>query len=110
MRELEAAIGAQLKSSDTVKVKDGLSNVLYWGYYNDGRRDYKVKRFRSKVTEEQLGCGIQIFNDVCGPGLTEIRDWILPIFSNMSFISKLRMFLDPTRYVTLDLKLAEIAT
>ncbi len=108
MRDVELGIAGSLMDDDPVSVRDGLSNVLYWGYARIGYRDHRVSRFRKKVTYQQLAEAGKLFRQLEGPGLREIARLGLPEFSGMSFVSKVRMFLDPTAYVTLDQKLLKI--
>jgi hypothetical protein len=108
MRELEKAILADLVSADLNRVRDGLSNVLYWGFARMGIRDHRVDAFRRSVTDAQLKASRTAFACLKGPGLRTLNRLGLPQFSQVSFLSKVRMFLDPMRYVTLDKKLAKL--
>jgi hypothetical protein len=83
-------------------IKDGLSNVIYRGFANTGIQETRVKRFRDTVTEVQLDLAAALFAHLNGPALREIKHLYLPQFSNMSFVSKVRMFLDPESFVVLD--------
>jgi hypothetical protein len=102
MREVEEFIRKDLKSGNRAYVKNGLSNVLYWGFAQVGYRDKRVGIFRSQVTQGQLYDATNLFKEIRGNALKEIWRIKLPQFSGMSFISKVRMFLDPTTYVVLD--------
>lgn len=107
--QLESLIGGQLKSGDLSVVKDGLSNVLYWGYATSkGRRSDRVEKFRSRVTNKQLERFIRMRDSYAGLSLSEIKSIGMPQFSNVSFVSKILMFLSPEKYVVLDLQLAKI--
>ena len=108
MRELERAIVADLLSIDMNHVRNGLSNVLYWGFGRMGVRDHRVDAFRSSVADDDLAASRACFAELHGPGLQTLYRLRLPQFSQISFLSKLRMFLSPSRYVTLDLKLARL--
>lgn len=94
MRQLEASIQENLTSGDIILVQNGLSNILYWGYYRTGYRDTRVNNFRSKVDQQQLVYAAKIFQNLSGTGIRTIKNLKLPEFSNLSFISKIRMFLD----------------
>ena len=60
MSSVERLIRAQLTSEDRSQVKDGLSNVLYWGYARRrGIRTHRVRRFREEVTADQLGAFVE---------------------------------------------------
>jgi len=109
MRQLEASIQENLTSGDIILVQDGLSNILYWGYYRTGYRDTRVNNFRSKVDQQQLIYATKIFQNLSETGIRIIKNLKLPEFSNLSFISKIRMFLDPKQYVILDRKLMKLA-
>jgi len=102
MREVEEFIRKDLKSGDSFNIKNGLSNVLYWGFAQVGYRDKRVGIFRSQVTQDKLVKAVNLFEEIRGNALKEILRIKLPQFSGMSFISKVRMFLDPTTYVILD--------
>lgn len=107
--EVESEIGHLLRSSDLAQLKNGISNVLYWGYYTSrGRRDHRVRTFRTRVGNDRLEAAAHLFRTLRGPGLVQIRQLGLPGFSGGSFITKLRMFLDPTRYVVMDLNIARL--
>ena len=108
MNMVEAYIGKDLKSGDYDSVKNGLSNVLYWGFAQVGYRNIRVGTFRNKVTHCQLYDATVLFENLEGSGLKEIQRIKLPQFSGMSFISKVRMFLDPIAYVILDQQILKI--
>jgi hypothetical protein len=91
MQSVEKFIRNDLTSGDPDLVKNGLSNVLYWGLI-----------FREQVTQGQLYDAALLFADIRGDGLMEIKRIGLPQFSGMSFVSKVRMFLDPAYYPVLD--------
>lgn len=111
MREVECFIGEQLTSSDPEVVRDGLSNVLFWGYYRSpGRRDDRVKRFRAGVTPRQLRLTVDVFSSLQGCAICDLKRLKLPQFTNLSFLSKLRTFLAPSSYCVIDLKLLTIPT
>ena len=107
MGGVEDVIGALPRSGDAAKVKDGLSNVLYWGYARVGYRWTRIASFRSEVSGILLTRAATALANLEGPGLRAIGDLALPQCSGVPFISKIRMFLDPTAFVTLDLKLAK---
>ena len=108
MRGVEDRIRELLVSSSRKQVKDGLSNVLYWGYANSpGRRDYRVRKFRKDVTDGQLDRFAEIAARTPPPGPARIKKIGLPQFSGMSFITKIMMFLDPAGCPVLDMKIAE---
>lgn len=108
MRELEAFVKNKLLSPDIERVKDGLSTILYWGHYRAGYRKYRVAEFCRTVTAQQLEEAREMLPRLHGAGLRQLKDLKLPEFSNVSFLSKLRMFLDPERYCVLDRKLAGV--
>lgn len=115
MCEVEGIIKSQLLSKDIEKVKDGLSNVLYWGMYRMGVRDTRVCKFRKGVTTHQLNRFKDVVDSLTGTGLAAIRGRVnnaednLPQFTQMPFVSKIRMFLDPENYPVLDKKIATFA-
>jgi hypothetical protein len=108
MREVEIAIRDQLLSHHIAVIKNGLSNVLYWGYARTGYRPTRVGNFRAKVTDQQLGKAQLLFQKISGSAVRRIADIDLPEFSGLSFLSKTRMFLDPINYVVLDIQLLKL--
>ena len=108
MGGVEDRIRGLLVAPSRKDVKDGLSNVLYWGYANSrGRRDDKVSKFRRKVFAHQLDSFAEIAACTPQQGPSDIKRINLPEFSGMSFITKIMMFLAPASYPVLDMKIAE---
>lgn len=108
MESVEDFIKKDLISNDAEMVKNGLSNVLYWGFARAGYRKHRVDTFRERVTNIQLQNAAMLFTNIKSCGLLEIKQIGLPQFSGISFISKIRMFLDPDNYVVLDKKILEM--
>ncbi len=102
MSPVEQTIRNDLISGNNDHVKNGLSNVLYWGYARIGFRDIRVNKFRDEVRTGQLHDAATIFQHQENINLMEIKNIKLPQFSGMSFISKIAMFLNPDKYVILD--------
>ena len=50
--EVEELFAEQLHSTDTERLKDGLSNVLFWGHYSRGGRG-RVKKFRAGIDSDR---------------------------------------------------------
>ena len=109
MGAVENLIRGQLLHADPCVVKDGLSNVLYWGYASQsGRQRQRVNRFRTNVTKEQID---GFTNAVAGRGYCSLRDikkLSMPEFTKMSFTSKILMFLSPSKYPVLDQHIAKL--
>lgn len=104
---VERLIRAQLMSENRSRVKDGLSNVLYWGYARQGGRGlHRMRSFREEVTDDQLDTFVECRRRSAGIGIEELQRLRLPQFSGMSFSSKVLMFMCPDRYPVLDLKIA----
>ena len=106
-RSLEKYILKELESNDPNIIKNGLSNVLYWGHFRAGYRDVRVNKFRSKIKNEQL----ELFHNHIqnhSYGCQAIKRINMPEFSGLAFISKVLMFLDPSNYVTLDKKIMQL--
>jgi hypothetical protein len=97
MRDLESHLQNLLTARDEQRVKDGLSGVLYWGFYRIGYRDERVRRFRESVSDRQLRQAIEVFAVLEGTELDRLRKLRLPQFGSMAFVTKLRTFLDPQR-------------
>lgn len=108
MRSVETWVRRLLLARNRCDVRDGLSNVLYWGYMNSpGRRDFRVKAFRRNVTDDQLDKFMKVARRSRPPGPVDIQRIDFPQFSGMSFVTKIIMFLDPDRQPVLDTKIAE---
>ena len=116
MAAVEEHIGTLLHSPDPGGVRDGLSNVLYWGYARQpGRRDFKVRDFQGEVPagDRRLArfadlvrsLGEPPLSTASGPALLHIKRLTLRQFGQMSFVTKILMFLDP-RFPVLDMKVA----
>ncbi|SPD71946.1 hypothetical protein PITCH_A1110001 [uncultured Desulfobacterium sp.] len=73
MKEVEEFISSDLRSGDAALVKNGLSNVLYWGFAQIGYRDNRVRTFRETVSKEKLNRAINLFK----PHRTFV--WVPPI-------------------------------
>jgi hypothetical protein len=108
MSLVEESIKSDLISANPEFIKNGLSNVLYWGFERVGYRNRRVNIFREQVTEEQLKTAACLFANIHGDRLREIKEIGLPQFSGMSFITKIRMFLDPENYVILDRQILQM--
>lgn len=108
MRDVEARIREQLLADKPESIRDGLSNVLYWGYARTGYRWNRITGFRTKVTEAKLLRAGETFRELRRSGVREIAKLRLPQFTGLSFVSKVRMFLDPINYVVLDIQLLKL--
>lgn len=103
MADVEKRIYEQLRSGNPTSVRDGLANVLHWGFAQmGGLADVRTKAFISRVTVAQLQASSALFLENPRPSLLEIKALGLPQFSAISFVSKVRMFLDPVGSATLD--------
>ena len=116
MMAVEERIGALLRNPDPDSVRDGLSNVLYWGYARQPRRrDAKVRDFRDatpvgdprlhQFAEFVRSMGGRPLPSAGGSELLDVKRLMLRQFGQMSFATKILMFLDPG-FPVLDLKLA----
>ncbi len=95
MRDLEIYLKEKLLSTNPFEVKTGLANVIYWVNLTAGYCWHKVQMFLNKVIPEQIRETITLLSKIEDDGLMEIKRIDFPQFSNMSFTSKLKMFLDP---------------
>jgi hypothetical protein len=109
MVDLEHFLKDLLLSGDVHLLKDGLSGILFWGYYRVAYRDRRVKTFRDQVCDVHLQNASEIFPTLEGTGLMLLKRVSLPQFSKMAFVTKLRTFLDPDHYCVLDKKIASLA-
>ena len=116
MFRVEERIGVLLRSPDPDRARDGLSNVLYWGYARQPRRrDAKVRDFRDAtlVGDPRLHQFAEFVRSMAerprpaagGAELLDLKRLMLRQFGQMSFATKILMFLDP-RFPVLDLKVA----
>jgi hypothetical protein len=105
---VEVRIWRGLTSPDAEGLKNGLANVLYWGYAQMGIRDPRVQRFRSKVNACELIRACDLLQRSTPPSVVEIKNLGLPEFSGLSFVSKIRMFLDPSKSAVLDNQIMKI--
>ena len=108
----DSMLAVEQYSKDVSAVKDGLSNVLYWGYAQQpGRRDFRVSDFRKTIPDPEREPKLDQFAQLMRSGradlLKNIKQLHLRQFSQISFVSKILMFLDPARYPVLDLKIAK---
>jgi hypothetical protein len=71
-------------------------------------RDHRVMKFRTTVSDVELRSANEAVRLLDGTGLVSLKQIALPQFSNMSFITKLRTFLDQERYCVLDSKIATL--
>lgn len=109
MRQVEEGIRNDLLSDDLLKVKDGLSNVLYWGFSQmGGLGPVRTEIFRTQVTEKNLLAASRLFSESPRPDLKAIARIGLPQLSMVSFVSKVRMFLDPNKSAVLDKQIMKI--
>lgn len=103
MTDVEKRIHADLRSGDPARVREGLSNVLYWGFAQmGGLAVSRSDAFIDRAKGPQLQAATKLFFLNPRPLLLEIKKLGLPQFSAMSFVSKIRMFLDPAGSATLD--------
>ena len=108
MMIVERVIHRQLISSRLDTVKDGLSNVLYWGHARAGYRGTRVCKFREGISTAQLEDFVTLLREQDSLCPSDIRRCNLPQFSGLAFISKMLMFSDPERFVVLDSKIASL--
>ncbi len=108
MVAVEAAIQTMLTSANPAVAKQGLANVLYWGYAQIGFGPTRVNRFWNNVTAVQIAQYQALVAAHGVPTLRQLRAVGMPEYSGISFLSKVLMFLDPTNYCVLDLQLAGI--
>lgn len=110
MRQVEKIIRDQLRSGQPASVRDGLANVVFWGFRSQGICRARLRDFLCRVSEGALANAARVLPQVQGPALRQLKDLGLPQFSCVPFLSKLRMFLDPTEWVVLDNRLARIGS
>jgi len=109
MTTVETTIQSMLRSPDPTIVKQGLANVLYWGYAQIGFGPTRVCRFWTRVTENQIAQYQALIVAHGAPSPRQINEIGMPEYSGISFISKILMFLNPVNYCVLDLQLAQLA-
>lgn len=112
--EVETYIGNRLRSGVPAQVREGLASVLAWGFANAGYQLVRVQDFLNRVTDHQLAVASRVLRAAAADG-TSASDCVLaikrlglPQFSQMAFISKIAMFLDPNRFPVLDSNIADL--
>jgi len=108
MREVEERIRGQLLADEIERIRDGFSNILYWGYARIGYRWNRVTDFRERATASKLLSARTILRGLKQIGVRDIAKLRLPQFSGLSFVSKVRMFIDPANFVVLDTQLLKL--
>jgi hypothetical protein len=73
-----------------------------------GLADVRVGHFRTTVSPTQLRAASLLLSGSPRPTLLSIKKLGLPQFSGVSFVSKVRMFLDPVSSATLDQQIMKI--
>ena len=129
MRGVEQAIGESLRSDDIDAVRNGLSNVLYWGWARQpGLRNHKVSAFRTTVGQgdgrlvrfrelvkswrwrnngsQRTARSAADDTPPIAQRLRALTSLELPQFGRMSFATKILMFLNPENCPVVDLKIA----
>jgi len=102
MEEVEHVINGQLYSVHAEDVRNGLANILYWGYANVGYRDIRVDDLNNNISIRQIKAFQALLADDRTPTMAEFKTIHIPQYSGMSFLSKVLMFLNPTEYCILD--------
>ncbi|MHB0929330.1 MAG: hypothetical protein ACYC3W_10615 [Candidatus Nanopelagicales bacterium] len=108
MNIVENYIGTLLRSNNYIEVKNGLSNVLYWGYAQIRYRDVRVNKFKDNVTEDMIDIFINLVRSFGVPSMIQVKNIKMPEYSGVSFVSKILMFLCPEKYCVLDQQLAKL--
>ena len=91
MAIVEKHIGKLLRSQNPHDVRNGLSNVIYWGWArHPGLARAKVRMFRDVVSNanNQLSQFAQLVRGRDAPSLFAIKRLKIPYFSQMSFTTK----------------------
>ena len=103
IRALEAHIRTGLLSGEPAQVKDALANVVYFARaFEPSVQRHRVALFRKNVQREQIRRAIDVFATVEGNGVQAIHGIGLDHFGHMSFVTRVRSFLDPAHWVALD--------
>ena len=68
----------------------------------------RLVALRNRVSQEQLQAASLLLSATPRPTLRAIKNLRLPQFSGVSFVSKVRMFLDPAGSATLDQQIMKI--
>jgi len=110
MQDVEIIINSQLRSPHAEVVKNGLANILYWGYAKIGYREHRIRRFNRKITLSQINSFQNSLRDENMPSLIQLKNIHMPEYSGMSFVSKILMFLNPQNYCVLDQQLSKLRT
>lgn len=107
IKDIEDIFLQQLSSNDPVIVKNGLANVIFWGFANAGFQMYRFNIFTDRVTRDQVGqfIGLRDREELAPRALSRIE---LPQLSGMAFISKVLMFTNPKKFCVLDSKISKL--
>ena len=108
MADVERAINGQLRSSHVPDVKNGLANILYWGFAKIGYRDNRVEDLNDNITTAQIKEFQALLATGSTPTMRKIKAISIPQFSGMSFLSKVLMFLNPSDYCVLDTQITRL--
>lgn len=108
MPELETYIQGSLTSEREQDVKNGLANVLYWGYGQMGIRNTRVQRFFEGISSSHINLFQNLIENNDNLTLREIKNIHMPQYSGISFISKILTFLNPVNYCVLDKQILKI--
>lgn len=112
---LEKYIAADLTSGDPTRTRRGFLSVMWWGMHGGDQR-FMPARFTSleaarsphkyELAASLLPALATVFTGAAH--LYILKGLGLPGYSGVSFVSKLRMFTLPYRYVVLDTKLVRM--
>jgi hypothetical protein len=108
MIAVESYIRELLLSAAANDVRNGLANVIYWGYAQIGYQQVRVRKFLDEITVDQINAFQALISTDGVPSLSHLSTLHMPQFSGISFLSKVVMFLDPSHYCVLDLQLAKL--
>jgi hypothetical protein len=109
MQNVEKLIRDCLTSTDQETVKMGLGNVIYWGNVQNGYVLHRFNEFRRRVTNDHALSFVKLMEKRdLNPSSLDIRDLKIPYFSGLSFVSKIKMFLNPNACGVIDLQIMKM--
>lgn len=108
IQQLESIIQTQLRSTVPTDIEQGLGNIIYWGNATAGYRDSRFAKFNSLIGSFAPYASFNGLVSTGTPSLAALKRLGFPSYSNISFVSKILMFLNPQEYCVLDLQISKL--
>ncbi|WP_200902933.1 hypothetical protein, partial [Pseudomonas fluorescens] len=82
--------------------------IIYWGNATAGYRDSRFAKFNSLIGSFAPYASFNGLVSTGTPSLAALKRLGFPSYSNISFVSKILMFLNPQEYCVLDLQISKL--